>query len=72
MATNLKAAAEALRQKGPKKSYRITFMTKETFYVDVDAVDAETASKEANKVFDNGGAHENGDSQSEEIDNSER
>lgn len=70
--SNLKAAAEALRQKGPKKSYRVTFETKETFYVNVDAVDKESASEEANEIFNSGGASENGDSQSEEIDCSEQ
>mgnify|MGYP003395797640 CR=1 FL=1 len=68
MASNLKAAAEALRQKQPKKKFRVTFKTEETFYVDVDAVDSEAASEEANEIFNNGGAHENGYSQSEEVD----
>ena len=70
--SNLAAAAKALKAKGPKKSYRVTFETKETFYVDVDAVDSETATEEANEVYNNGGASENGDSQSEQIDCSER
>ena len=70
--SNLAAAAKALKAKGPKKSYRVTFETTETSYVDVDAVDRESASEEANEIFNNGGASDNGDSHSSQIDNSER
>jgi hypothetical protein len=60
MATNLKAATEALRQKQPKQKYEIEFEQTESFRVTVDAIDQIEAEELAQKEFDNGNAHEVG------------
>ena len=65
--SQLTAAKEALKKRGPKKTYRVTFEQIETFSVEIEAVDRDTASEEATEIFNDGNAHSNGDSGGSQI-----
>jgi len=54
MATNLKAAAEALRQKGPKKKFEVMFEQSETCCITVEAIDEDEARDLAQEEINNG------------------
>lgn len=62
--SNLSSAKKAI---AGKKRYIVTFEQKETFSVEVDALDPESASEEANEIFNNGGASSNQDIETQEI-----
>ena len=66
--SNLALAAKALKKKSGKTLYRVRFEQRETFYVDVEAADKKSASKEANEIFNNGGATDEQNMNVEEID----
>lgn len=68
VSNNLSKLQNAMDVKlGKKKKFIVTFEQRETFTVEVDAVDRDAAREEANEIYNNGGAKENGDCNSEEI-----
>lgn len=52
--SNLAAAAQALKQKGPKKKYSVMFVQEETCCIEVEAVDRTQAEELASNELNHG------------------
>lgn len=65
--SNLQSALKAIKNKGPKKHFQVRFKQIETYTVNLEAIDKESASEEANEIYNNGGAEEDGNCSTSEI-----